>query len=229
MKFFDKQIREFKDEIEEKEKSFYPFSGNAWEDAGRNEIVMQKETAFELKGTGFELFTSENIGGDGVIVVGGELDTFKENTPFARVSLIEIDGIEDEQTAHDAVRKIERVKYRYFPKGYMIRTNSMSNAENVRVSKQAVKDGISFEKVGSLLISKYKENPSVKAAKVFFITDKTVNFSALDSLSEKCRDVAAALDHIIRDLNLDCNTCKLKAICDEVEGMKELHFKNAKK
>jgi hypothetical protein len=25
-------------------------------------------------------------------------------------------------------------------------------------------------------------------------------------------------------VNLDCDTCNLKAICDEVEGMKALHF-----
>lgn len=227
MKFFDKQISEFECEIKGKEKKVFPFSGVLWEDAGRNEIVMQKEAAYELQGTGFELFTSANIGADEVIVIGDDLSKIKGNIPFARVSLIELDDIEDEQKAHDTVRKIEYIKYHYFPKGYMIRTNSLSNAENVRVSKKAIKNKISFEAVGNLLISKYKENSDVKAVKVFFITDKTVNFSALKALSEKNSEVIEALDHVIRDLNLDCNTCKLKAICDEVEGMKELHFKNA--
>lgn len=229
MKFFDKQISEFECEIKGKEKKVFPFSGVLWEDAGRNEIVMQKEASYELQGTGFELFTSANIGADEVIVIGDDLPKIKGNISFARVSLIELDGIEDEQKAHDTVRKIEYIKYHYFPKGYMIRTNSLSSAENVRVSKKAIKNKISFEAVGNLLISKYKENSDVKAVKVFFITDKTVNFSALKALSEKNSEVIEALDHCIRDLNLDCNTCKLKAICDEVEGMKELHFKNAMK
>lgn len=229
MKFFDKQISEFESEIKGKEKAVFPFSGALWEDAGRNEIVMQKEAAYELQGTGFELFTSDKIGGDEVIVIGDDLPKIKGNISFARVSLIELDPISDEQTAHDTVRKIGYIKYHCFPKGYMIRTNSLSNAENVRVSKKAIKNKISFVSVGNLLISKYKENSAVKAVKVFFITDKTVNFSALKALSEKNSEVIEALDHIIRDLNLDCNTCKLKVICDEVEGMKELHFKNAMK
>lgn len=229
MKFFDKQISEFECEIKGKEKKVFPFSGVLWEDAGRNEIVMQKEAAYELQGTGFELFTSAKIGADETIVIGDDLPQIKGDISFARVSLIELDGIEDEQKAHDTVRKIEYIKYHYFPKGYMIRTNSLSSAENVRVSKKAIKNKISFEAVGNLLISKYKENSAVKAVKVFFITDKTVNFSALKALSEKNSEVIEALDHVIRDLNLDCNTCKLKAICDEVEGMKELHFKNAMK
>ncbi|MDE5995222.1 MAG: hypothetical protein K2G60_06885, partial [Oscillospiraceae bacterium] len=184
---------------------------------------------YELQGTGFDLFTSSKIGADETIVIGEDLPNIKGDISFARVSLIELDDIEDEQKAHDTVRKIEYIKYHYFPKGYMIRTNSLSSAENVRVSKKAIKNKISFEAVGNLLISKYKENSAVKAVKVFFITDKTVNFSALKALSEKNSEVIEALDHVIRDLNLDCNTCKLKAICDEVEGMKELHFKNAMK
>lgn len=225
MKFFDKQISEFEAEIQSKEKAVFLFSNNMWEDVGRNEIVMQKEAAYELQGTGFELFNSKKIGSDEVIVIGDDLTEIKENVSFARVSLIELDDIQDEQSAHDTVRKIEYIKYHYFPKGYMIRTNSMSSAENVRVSKKAIKDKISFEAVGNLLISKYKENPAVKAVKVFFITDKTVNFSAIAAIAEKSSEITEALDHVIRDLNLDCNVCKLKAICDEVEGMKELHFK----
>lgn len=229
MNFFDKQISEFECEINSKEKSVFPYSDNVWEDVGRNEIVMQKEAAFELQGTGFELFTSKKIGGDEVIIIGDDLKKIKGDISFARVSLIELDGIEDEQRAHDTVRKIEYIKYHYFPKGYMIRTNSLSSAENIRVSKKAIKDGISFESVGNLLISKYKENSAVKAVKVFFITESAVDFSLLKALSEKSSAITEALDHVIRDLNLDCNACKLKVICDEVEGMKELHFKNAMK
>ena len=229
MKFFDKQISEFENEIQGKQKTFFPFSKKIWEDAGRNEIVMQKESAYELQGTGFELFTSNKIGSDEVIVIGEDLRNIKDNIPFARVSLIELDDIQDEQSAHDTVRKIEYIKYHYFPKGYMVRTNSLSSQENVRVSKKAIKDNISFEAVGNLLISKYKENAAVKAAKVLFITDKTVNFPAIAAIAEKSSEITEALDHVIRDLNLDCNVCKLKSICDEVEGMKELHFKNAMK
>lgn len=229
MRFYDKPIGEFKDIISGKAETSFAFCGKKWEDAGRNEIVMQRDTAFELQGTGFELFTSEKIGEDKIVVIGKDLKNLGDKSEFARVSLIELDDISDEQTAHDTVRKIEYIKYHYFPKGYMIRTNSLSCEENIRVSKKAIKDGISFEKVGSLLISKYKENPAVKSVKVFFITNGTVDYSALRALSEKSREITETLDHVIRDLNLDCNTCKLKAICDEVEGMKELHFKNAVK
>lgn len=229
MNFFEKQISEFKSEINEKGKQTFPFSACTWEDIGRNEIVMQKDSAFELQGTGFELFTSDKLNGDETVLIGPDLKNIKDNVSFARVSLIELEETTDEQKAHDVIRKIEYIKYHYFPKGYMVRTNSMSSAENVRVSKKALKKGISFEQIGNMLISKYKENANVKAVKVFFITDSTVNFDTLKNIAEKNSNIIEALDHVIRDLNLDCNTCKLKVICDEVEGMKELHFKNAMK
>lgn len=229
MNFFEKQISEFKSEINGKRESVFPFSQCTWEDVGRNEIVMQKDSAFELKGTGFELFTSEKIGEDEVILIGSDLNGIKTDTSFARVSLIELEETTDEQKAHDVTRKIECIKYHYFPKGYMIRTNSMSCAENVRVSKKAIKNGITFSQVGNMLISKYKENKNVKAVKIFFITDESVDFKSLQNIAEKSSEITDALDHVIKDLNLDCNTCKLKVICDEVEGMKELHFKNAMK
>ena len=137
MNFFRKQISDFERETDGKEKNIFLFSACTWEDIGRNEIVMQKDSAFELQGTGFELFTSQSLGSDETILVGKDLADIKGDISFARVSLIELDEIEDEQKAHDIVRKIEYIKYHYFPKGYMIRTNSLSSAENVRVSKKA--------------------------------------------------------------------------------------------
>ena len=33
---------------------------------------------------------------------------------------------------------------------------------------------------------------------------------------------------IMKNLIMDCKACNLKEVCDEVEGMKELHFAQAK-
>ena len=91
----------------------------------------------------------------------------------------------DEQQAYDLIRKIEYVKYHFFPKGYMIRTSSRSHKEVVRLSKSAVNSGASFEKIGNLLIDKYKSNPAVKAVHLFFVTDKSVDYKMLESLAVK--------------------------------------------
>ena len=36
--------------------------------------------------------------------------------------------------------------------------------------------------------------------------------------------ITNTLTHIMEGLPTDCTVCQLKDICDEVEGMKELHF-----
>jgi CO dehydrogenase/acetyl-CoA synthase beta subunit len=230
MNFFDDLISEFQSSIEAYTCNNIPYnSSKLWEDVGCNELVMQRETLCELDGTGFNLVTSNNIGASEIDIIGDDMKNITCDRKFARISIIQIDDVADEQKAYDLIRKIEYVKYHYFPKGYMIRTSSRSHKEVVRVSKSAVAGGISFEKVGNLLINKYKEIPFVKNVKVFFVTDKSFDYKYMDSLAQKNHSITETLNHVMNSVNFDCSTCNMKPICDEVEGMKELHFKTAMK
>ena len=197
----------------------------AWRDAGSNQVILQKHSAFELSGTGFNLVTSSPVS-DGITVIGGELADIKKDCKFTRISLVQIDDQESEQKAYNLIRKIEYVKYHYFPDGYMIRTSSRSHKEAVRVSGDALKKGISFQSVGNLLINKYKEFPAVKSVRVIFITSPDADHRAFEAMAEKANSITETLNHIMNSVNFDCDTCNLKPICDEVEGMRELHFKN---
>jgi len=199
----------------------------SWEDVGHNQVILQKETLFELDGVGFNLLTSSPVD-DGVVVIGKDLQDLKENTKFARICIIEFQEQEDTQKTYNLIRKIEYTKYHFFPDGYMIRTSAKAHKESVRVSKAAVKKGIDFQRIGNLLINKYKENPAVNGVKVFFVTESTADFSLLESLSRRNHEITETLNQVMNNLTFDCDTCNLKAICDEVEGMRELHFKNAK-
>ena len=125
------------------------------------------------------------------------------------------------------IKKVDYVKYHCFPNGYMIRSTSRQHKEAVRVSFSAVKNGIDFWSLGNLYISKYKENPRVKGVQVIFITEKAVDSKVLEEIAEKNHKIAEALNHIMNNIMFDCDTCSLKAVCDEVEGMKELHFKRS--
>ena len=201
-------------------------SDNAWRDVGLNQVILQRDTAYELSGTGFNLITSSPVF-DGTVVIGDELCDIRDKRKFTRITLVQTDEQEDQQKTYNLIRKIEYVKYHYFPDGYMIRTSSRSHQEAIRVSKDAVKKGISFEKVGNLLINKYKENPAVKGVRVIFITSPQADHRAFEAMAQKSNSITETLNHVMNSVNFDCSTCNLKPICDEVEGMKELHFKNA--
>lgn len=232
MNFFDNLISQVGSLGEKAEKAVYfRNNGTAWNDAGKNEVVLLRDTAFELGGSGLSavgcnLVTSEKIGESGVSIIGRDLCDIKKDCAFARISIIEIDDVADEQAAYNAIRKIEYVKYHIFPEGYMMRTSSESLREQVRVSKTAIKKGISFEKTGNALIDKYMENSIVRAVRILYITDEGFDFGKIREIAVKSNEITKTLNHALNTINFDCSTCNLKPICDEVEGMRELHFKN---
>lgn len=227
MNFYDSLINEVNELTCDFSRKSYPYDeASAWHDVGYSQVILQRDTAYELSGTGFNLITSAEIA-DEIVVIGENLGEIKGDRKFARISIIQLDDAEDEQKLYSIIRKVEYVKYHYFPDGYMIRTTSRSHKEAVRISKKALKGGIDFQKAGALLIKKYKENPSVKGVKVIFITCEEADYGGLDSVAQKSNGITEALNHVMNSINFDCDTCKLKPVCDEVEGMKELHFKNS--
>ena len=227
MNFFDGLIDETNALLEGFVKHEYPY-GKKWKDLGRNTLVLKRDEAFELDGVGFNLVTSRDIGESGVTVIGSELNEINDETRFARISLISMQAFDDEQKSYDTIRKIEYSKYHYFPEGFMVRTVSTSHKENVRVTKKALNEGITFECVGNLLLGKYLENPAVISARVIYVTNQGADFASLEAIAEKNYEITETLNHIMKNIPLDCSSCRLKPICDEVEGMRELHFKNAK-
>ncbi len=228
MDFFDSLINEVNSTIEKSKKSAYRFNeSERWADLGYNQVVLQRDTAFELNGTGFSLVTSAVVD-DAIVVVGDDISSISSSTTFSRIAIVQICETEDAQQSYDLIKKIEFVKYHCFPDGYMMRSASSSFKESVRVSKSALKNGLSFEKIGNLLISEYKKIPSVKGVKMLFITDPSVDYSVYKRIAEKNREITETLNKVMNNLVFDCTTCNLKPICDEVEGMRELHFKSAK-
>lgn len=225
MDFFDNLIKEFNEMISPYSKRDYSFdANNSWQDVGQNELIMQRESAYELDGIGFNLVTSKPVE-NGVTVIGDDLNLISSNRKFARITVLSLDDADDEQRIYDLIRKIEYVKYHFFPKGYMIRTSSRGHKEVVRVSKASVNSGISFEKIGNLLLSKFFENQNVKSVHTYFISEKNFDYKKLEDIAKKNHRVTETLNHIMNNVNFDCNSCNLKPICDEVEGMRELHFK----
>ena len=189
---------------------------DAWEDTGAFELVMLRDAAFELGGSGksavnFTCVTSsaELVPGDEIVVCGPDLD--------------ELNGDDTEQ-AFRAIQDMDFVKYHVFPKGYMIRTSSESSREQVRISREAVQKGMTFRRIGADFIRQYKQNRNILAVKLLFITAPEADYAALTRNAKTVKDITMSLTKILEGMPTDCGSCNLKAICDEVEGMRELHF-----
>ena len=206
-----------------------------WEDVGGNQLVMMKESAYELGGDGkpavnYACVTSGDYADkDEILVYGKDLSEIRESVPFARIAVIKVntlsgEGEEDTEPLFRAIQDIDFVKYHVYPKGYMIRTSSDSFREQVRVSKEAVRKGITFEQVGNSYIKQYKKNPDIAAVKIIFVTAEGADYAGMRADAKKTRDITLTLSKILEGMATDCHSCSLKEICDEVEGLKELHF-----
>jgi len=237
MELYNSTIKKTQELLSAKECKTYAFSGSdTWSESEEFEMVMMKDVAFELGGSNkaalnYTCVTTDEslVSKDEVVVYGEDLNQIKSDCCYARIAFILVDnfaeenGDDSEQTLR-TIQDIDFVKYHVFPKGFMMRTSSESQREQVRISKKAVQAGLTFSKIGNSFIKHYKENSHVKAVKLMFITLPDLDYKTLSGFSTNVKDITMTLSKILEGMPTDCHSCNLKPICDEVEGMKELHF-----
>lgn len=235
MKLYDSIITTVLDET--KKAGVIEITDNAnkpWPVTENSELVMMRDSAFELGGgmnpsTNYTLVSTEvSMDEDGVFLVGKDISELSSDCPFARIVIIKTEEIGESEEAYDAIRNMEFARYHVFPEGYMVRVSSQSNQEQVRLSSVAVRKGINFSAVGKAYIDKYKAIDHVLNVRVIFITDKEL-VENLSQYAKKADDITKSLTHIYDGLATDCGHCDFKQVCDEVEGMKEMHLGMANK
>ena len=198
------------------------------------ELILQSDSAYELgggnnKAVGLVTVTEKQFDSE-TIVYGKDLSEIKGDTSFAKIVILSLKDMEnDEQKFFDLIKELEFVKYKYNVEGFMSRCSGITKREQVRVSKKALKKGLNFESIGNSFIKKYLEFENVKAVKIIYVTESNVDYDSITETVEKIDVATRALNHILDNINLDCAHCNLKPICDEVDGMKELHIKTLKK
>ena len=233
MELYNSLIKDTQALLEKGTPKVWPYRpGGEWKDIGSSELVLQKDAAFELGASGkgsanYVLFTSSPalVNEDRVLLYGRDLNEISGPVDFARIVLLRVGVLEgDDEAVYRILKDIEFAKYHVYPEGYMVRMSPENYREQVRVSKLALRKGISFQKIGASYIKAYKKDPNVLNATVIFVTDQDLDFEAMKELAKKSNAVTNTLTHILEGLSTDCTVCALKDICDEVEGMKELHF-----
>ena len=233
MELYNSLINDTRAQLEGLSAKVWDYSpADCWTDVGSSELVLQRDAAYEMGAIGkgsanYVLFTSssELVNKDQVILYGPDMGQLKGDCDFARIVLLRVGVLDDDDEAvYRTLKDIEFAKYHVYPEGYMVRMSPESSREQVRVSKKALAGGISFRSVGASYVAEYKKDANVLNATVIFITDPRADYASLQAAAKKASAVTGTLTHILEGLPTDCSICALKDICDEVEGMKELHF-----
>lgn len=228
MTLYDGFINRILDEIPKTVKKF-SFEKSKLKTGSKNSILLMRDTAYELGGSqkpclSTTVVTSSIHFDNCTYLCGKDLVEIKNDSPFGKIVLLEIEDLSEDE-AFDKIKELEQIRYNYCPEGFMTRASAISLREQIRVSKKAVREGVFFKDYGNALISEYMKNPLVKSVRIIFLTEFQ-NFDSLYLICDKIKSTTSALNHILDNLLFDCSTCNLKSICDEVEGMKELHMKN---
>lgn len=234
MKLYDETIKEWLkilDSLQGRELDVK--KGEDWKDIGNANMILRSDMAYELGGnhlpalSGMTLTANASlVPRDEVLLYGKDLGEIHEDTPYARLAVLRVkeDSMGEGNALYQAIRKMEYTKYHLNPEGFMMRISAASQREMVRVGKTALEKGLGFEQIGKLFLQSYHKNPQVEAVKLVFITLSDFPYEELEIHIKKAEEITKAIDHILKNLSMDCNVCSLKQICDEVEGMKELHF-----
>ena len=233
MELFNSLIQDTKTLLEQGSPKVWDYSErDCWNDIGSSELVLQKDAAYELGASGkgsanYVLFTSspQLVDKDQVLLYGPDLKDIKGDCDFARIVLLRVGVLDDDSDkVYRILKDIEFAKYHVYPEGYMVRMSPENYREQIRVSRKAIKKGISFRSIGASYIKAYKKDINVLNATVIFLTAPGFDYQRMKELAKKSNEATNTLATILEGLPTDCSVCSLKGICDEVEGMKELHF-----
>ena len=233
MKLYDDVIKKTLALFEGIEAKCYPIQTVDWPDLGNNNMVLRSDMAYELGGTGFPGVGCTSITADAsfvpkdeILLYGRELSELSADAPYARIAIARVgeDSLGEGNTLYNAIKKIEYTRYHFSPKGFMLRISSINRRETARVEKEALQEGLSFEKIGNLMLQSFHENPKIEAVKLIFVNLEDFPYDTLLDYVKKADGITKTIDHMMKNIIMDCDACSLQEICDEVEGLRELHF-----
>ncbi len=202
-----------------------------WKTESEQQLIFQKDMAYELGGGGLPAvsalaFTSQPAEADRLLLYGPDLPQLRADSPYARLTILHINDRDwqDNQQAYQLLRRMEYTRYHVHPQGFMIRISTSAGREPVRVSRRALQNGLDFSRVGQLFLDAYHRHPQIQAATLLFVTAPDFPYELLAQKAARMETVTSSLDQIFNNLVMDCRSCSSKPVCDEVEGLRELHF-----
>ena len=235
MKLYDPIISNILTLCEQASSRKLPVCHVDWPDLGKENLIFRQDMAYELGGSGDRYFAlgatavtddPALVREDEIVLIGKDLPEITADTSYARIALVRVapDTLGEGNALYNAVKQMEYIRYHVNPEGFMTRVSLMNGTESARVSKKALEKGLTFTQVGNLMLRQFHKNARIVSVKLIFITDPCFPFSALKEAVRETEKITRAIDHILKNGMTDCDRCSLQKVCEDVEGMKALHF-----
>jgi len=202
----------------------------AWPRGRPGDIILSSDTVIELghpqtESLAFLMWTDspDKVSDGGITVIGPELSELASGkAPLGKITLIGGHGF-TEDNAYERFQEMDMVRTRLSLQGHMLRAVPQQNREWSRISKDALKKGFSLKMLGNELIREYRKLEYVDAVEVIYLTTSAEDIQRLRPTGEKVSQIVRAMNKIFDNLELDCAACDYSDVCDEVEGLRDMH------
>ena len=236
MKIFDNEIKKVYELLESLQSKNSKYEANKDILTEKEQMILKWDMIYELGGSEKNAICNVIVTEDETLVpqneiclYGPDLKEIEEDTDYAKILIVRFrEGYIsklDEKKIYTLIRKISYLRYKVHMCGFMPRISTRRDREPVRVDKNSVSTGLSIFDAGNSYIKRYLEQDGVVAVKTVFVTDKRADYKKLKKISDECENITASLDHILSGMVMDCSTCNLKEVCDEVDDLRSIHRK----
>lgn len=231
--------------------------GPLWPAADRNPFIMERDTAAELGGYPKEsinliLSTSAGLPIEGIHLIGvtGKANSGRTggmhgdrtgdracdrtggqiipagHQSFGKIVFLQTEEIQEDEI-YDFQQRIQLADLRLQLRDVMVRSSSRQYLLNLRVGKKAIADGFDLEILVRTIYAHFRNIPKVKDAAVVLIAGDSPLYRQLMPAAERVREITAALNTMFEGIEMDCGSCSMSPVCDEVEDLRRLHQKKA--
>lgn len=215
--------------LDQAEVSFFD-AGQTWPRGRSGDIIMGSDTVIELghpqtESLAFLMWTElpDRVRDGWVTIIGPDLNGLADGkAPLGKITFIGGHGF-TEDNAFERFQEMDMVRTRLSLKGHMLRAVPQQNREWSRISRDALREGLSLKVLGNELIREYRKLEYVDTVEVIFLTSSTGDIRKFRPTGEKVSRIIQAMNRIFDNLELDCAACEFSDVCDEVDDLRAMH------
>ena len=237
MNIFDNYILAIQNALSLAEISRLDFSKIKWELTEKNTFLMERDTAIELGGypkesvniivPSSDMYSLINFD-DGIYCIGDpsllSKKAVEKHISFGKIVFLETNGLA-EKDYYDFTQSELLTDSRVRMKDVMLRQSPVNYNTNLRISKKAVKNGFDAKIMGTVIYDAFHALENVSHVTVLLIFGDSPLYRQLFEIAENIKEATLTINHIFDGITMDCGRCDVKEICNEIEGMRELHQK----
>jgi CO dehydrogenase/acetyl-CoA synthase beta subunit len=194
--------------------------------SSKKEIILTQNVGRELghpknSSLAFIAWTQHPVEKDQITLIGKDLSEASEiHMDFGKVIMLTVTDFDADNT-YDRYQELDLLRFTLNLHGYMMRAASQQMREWSRISKSAVKKGLSLFDLGSAWIDLYGQLPYVTAVEVLLITDNDY-IKQLNPISQHVFQYVQAMMKMHDEVSLDCSSCEYQTVCNDVQSLRTM-------